>query len=200
LEKQNLNISKAVFQDQQHTNNVKIITQDHIGKGSKYKKNAIQNNDGMITNENNIILTVAAADCTPVYIIEPNRKIIALVHSGREGTRKKITTKAILMMQKYFKTKSKNLIVIIGPAICKNCYKINDQIAEQFEKRHCFSQKSHIFLDIKAHIIDELLKLKIKKIEEINLCTFEDKQFYSFRNEGILHGTGIGFMTIKKEN
>ncbi len=46
-----LRIENAVFQDQMHTKNVKIITVSDKGKGIKFKKNALQNNDGMITNQ-----------------------------------------------------------------------------------------------------------------------------------------------------
>ena len=47
--------------------------------------------DGVITNEKNLMLLTVEADCVPVYILDPVKKAIGMVHSGWRGTVQRIT-------------------------------------------------------------------------------------------------------------
>ena len=46
--------------------------------------------DGAITSKKNIALGVLTADCAPVFIFDPIKKVIAVAHAGWRGAYKKI--------------------------------------------------------------------------------------------------------------
>ena len=41
--------------------------------------------DGLVTQDPEIILTLKVADCVPVFLHDPSKNIIGLLHSGRRG-------------------------------------------------------------------------------------------------------------------
>lgn len=196
LDVDGLSIYDAVFQDQQHTGQVRIVGELNKHYGVKFKKNALQYNDGMATNEKNVVLTVWGADCTPVYLFDPVKNVIAVFHSGREGTRKNIATNMINLIVETYKSNPSDIISILGPSICEKCYQINENIASKFNEKYIHEIDDKIFLNVKAKIQQQLLDAGIKKIIDIPICTFCDKNFFSYRREGKKHGTAMGYIVL----
>jgi len=192
-----LSIYDGVFQDQQHTAQVRIVGELNKHYGVKFKKNAIQYNDGMATNEKNVVLTVWGADCTPVYLFDPIKNVIGVFHSGREGTRKNITTNMIDLIVETYQSNPSDIISILGPSICEKCYQINEDIASKFSGEYITRIDDKVFLNVKAKIRNQLLKSGIEKIIDIPICTFCDKRFFSYRREGKKHGTAIGYIVLR---
>src|SRR5919204_6540611 len=58
--------------------------------------------DGLITNQRRIALGIHVADCCAVYIVDPKTPAVGLVHSGKKGTAREITVKAIRKMAERF--------------------------------------------------------------------------------------------------
>lgn len=73
--------------------------------------------DGLLTNQPGLLLGIHTADCAPVFLVDPVRKAIALLHSGRKSTEAGITQRAIAAMQQNFSTDPRDLILQIGPCI-----------------------------------------------------------------------------------
>ena len=167
LDVDELSIYDAVFQDQHHTGQVRIVGDLNKHYGVKFKKNALQYNDGMISNEKKLVLTVWGADCTPVYLFDPVKKIIGTFHSGREGTRKNIATNAINLIVQTYQSNPSDIISILGPSICTKCYQINEKIASKFDEKYLNRKDEEIYLDVKKNIQNQLLEAGIKKIPTI---------------------------------
>ena len=83
--------------------------------------------DGYITKEKNIATLITTADCNPIIIYDTKKNIIANVHSGWAGTIKKISLKAVKLLQEKFNSNLEDLIVCIGPSIRKCCFSSEDQ-------------------------------------------------------------------------
>jgi polyphenol oxidase len=73
--------------------------------------------DGLMTNEPGLMLGIHTADCAPVYLADPVRKAVALLHSGRKSTEAGITPRAVRLMAEAYGTEPGDLIVQIGPCI-----------------------------------------------------------------------------------
>ncbi len=125
------NRSDFVSTFQTHTTNVRIVTEDDRGKGPFVDRDYIDV-DGLITNVPGIILSTFHADCPPVYIIDPVKKAIGLVHSGWKGTKGEISKNAIKLMHDNYGTDPSDLVCAIGPSICGPCYEVGMDVAEQF--------------------------------------------------------------------
>ena len=73
--------------------------------------------DGVITADPGVCLGVYVADCCAVYLVEPERRVIALLHSGRKGTERGIATAAIERMRDEFGCDPGKIIAQLSPCI-----------------------------------------------------------------------------------
>ncbi|CAM4187368.1 peptidoglycan editing factor PgeF [Campylobacter armoricus] len=162
-------IKKCVFLNQIHSN---IITH--------YKKDFHFNADGIISDEKNVALCILSADCLPLLLYDDKKKTIAALHSGRKGCFENILKEAVLKMQESFNTQTKNLKLIISTGICAKNYEINGEILD-YSKKNFASFLHENKLDLKALVKFQANNLGIKDIFDINLCTFDDKRFFSYR-------------------
>lgn len=129
-----LNYINIVRGIQEHTDNVKIVTE-------KIKKDTVDINvekykgiDGLITNKNNLILSTTNADCILMLFFDPVTKTIANVHSGWKGTIQRISVRTIEKMQKEFNCNPKDIICCICPSIRKCHFEVDKDVKEMFEK------------------------------------------------------------------
>ena len=90
--------------------------------------------DGFITNKPNIDLTLSFADCTPILLYDPVKKVIANIHSGWRGTVQKIGKKAVEQMVKDYQSNPKDIIACIGPCIGKCHFEVKEDVKDIFEK------------------------------------------------------------------
>lgn len=67
----------------------------------------IQNADGLLTDKQEVALIIKFADCTPIVLYDPVKKVQASVHSGWRGTASKISHIAIRKMITDFGSKKK---------------------------------------------------------------------------------------------
>lgn len=122
-----------VASKQTHTTNIKVVSREDIGKGI-YRDRDYDDIDGLITNEKEIVLTTYFADCVPLYIVDTKNKAIGLSHSGWRGTVGRMGQITIEQMRKEYGTNPADVVACIGPSICKNCYEISEDVAEEFMK------------------------------------------------------------------
>ncbi|MGH7966289.1 MAG: polyphenol oxidase family protein, partial [Candidatus Binatia bacterium] len=91
--------------------------------------------DGMITTETGILLGIATADCVPVLIIAPEKKLVAALHAGWRGTLKGISVRAVETLATHWEVKPKHLWVALGPAIGGCCYEVGREVGEVLYQR-----------------------------------------------------------------
>ena len=185
--------SDIVRVSQSHTDNIRIVTRDIAGEGV-VRLEAPMDHDGMITNERGILLTTVQADCTPVYILDPNKRAIGMIHSGWKGTVKQIAVKAVRLMCENYGTDPSDLIVAMGPAICKECYEFGGELIDEFrmtfseeEIEDLFEEKGNgkYLLDVSAGIRYSLVKTGVNydNIYMPPYCTYHDSGFDSYRRD-----------------
>lgn len=231
---QSLNIDKTkiILPKQTHTDNIRIIEEKDIidSNNNCTKKDNLDNIDsnlvtnlfyklrdidGLITNVKGAILATTFADCTPLFFYDPIKNVIGNIHSGWPGTTKKIGAKAIDMLVKQMGCNPKNILCFIGPHIRKECFLVNDDVKEIFEKTFTDICKNYNVIEEtnlhnekgKQYRIDTTLINKImlkekgileENIFDCNLCTVCNKDmFHSRRAEGINYEVNTGIMYLK---
>lgn len=130
-----INALKIVTAEQTHGDKVAIITQQDIGKGSTNYNEAISDTDALVTNVPDIPLMLFFADCVPVLIFDPVRRVAGVSHAGWKGTVAKIAQKTVLAMQENFGTKPGDCLVGIGPSIGPCCYEVDDMVINQLKQQ-----------------------------------------------------------------
>ena len=130
---------------QKHTAKIKIVTHENGGDGILRALDENDPYDGLITNEKNLLLCTVEADCVPVYFYDSVKEVIAMIHSGWKGTVQKISEVAIQKMSVEFGCSLENIMVAIGPHICKDCYEVGQDVFEEFAKAFDNTDMQKIF-------------------------------------------------------
>lgn len=174
----------------------------------KDKGKIIDNVDGLITKETGVYLGVNTADCVPIFFIDPNQKIVSIVHAGWKGTIEQIAKNALCEMV----SKGgdlKNILTGIGPCIGKCCYKVTKErflfFIEKFGKdKECIEEKTDgFYLDLGAINVKIMLDCGLKKdnIEYLKICNSCDRDLYfSFRKDKKdKYGEMLGILGMKDD-
>lgn len=188
-DKINVNHEKLIFINQVHKTNIRIITKENYSENN-YKKMKIDDYDGIVTNIPNLPITTVYADCVPLFFLDPHKKVVALAHAGWRGTLNKIGKKMIDIMIKQFSCDVNDILVGIGPSICKNCFEVESEVANQFlnsfdstqyiENNNNGKYKINLWEINKQILLDE--GIKQKNITIADLCTkCNQKYFFSYR-------------------
>ena len=120
-----------VCSDQTHTVHIRHVTAADRGKGVIRPKD-YQDVDGLITDEPGIALATFYADCVPLLFVDPVRRAVGLSHSGWRGTAQGMGARTAEAMEKAFGSRPEDLLVGIGPSICRDCYEVSEDVAEAF--------------------------------------------------------------------
>lgn len=85
--------------------------------------------DGHAAMEAGVLLAVTTADCVPVFIVDPVRGAVALLHAGWRGTAFGIVERGIETLAAASSARE-DLHVHLGPAICGTCYEVGPEVFE----------------------------------------------------------------------
>jgi YfiH family protein len=131
------------------------------------------------------------ADCVPILLHDPIRKVVGIAHAGWRGTVQKTAQAAVLAMQTKYGSRPEDILAAIGPSICVEHYEIGDEVAEQIKS--AFGADSNSFLS-SNNGVDRfdlwyanqylLEKAGLRNIEISGICTAcHLKDWYSYRAE-----------------
>ena len=159
-----------VFAGQTHNDHIKIVNQDDREKGLYSKENAIDDTDGFLVSQPGICPVIMVADCVPVILYDPVKKVAGVFHAGWRGTVKRIAQQGLVKMRNEFGTNPSDVLVSIGPSIGACCYEVGEEVV--YEVKRVFTG------DFK-----ELLLNKGKAKLHFDLCQANKVQL---KNEGVL--------------
>ncbi|WP_243348038.1 peptidoglycan editing factor PgeF [Parabacteroides sp. FAFU027] len=186
---------------QTHSDLIGVIDGDFISQNENQQVQLLNGVDALITDQTDICIGVTTADCVPVLIYDPVKKVAGLAHAGWRGTVARIAGKTVRKMNVKFGCNPKDLVAAIGPSIGPDAFEVGADVADEF-RRNGFAQtilssnhKQHIDL-WKANQQDLLeAGLQPHQIEIAGICTFtEHERFFSARRLGVKSGrlvTGI---------
>ena len=150
------------------------------------------------------------ADCVPLYFVDPVRHAVGLSHSGWRGTIKAMGQETIKAMKEAFGTRPEDLVVCIGPSICKDCFEVGEEVVEEFKEAFAPRWHSSLFTEGKAPgkyqldlwTANEILfleaGLKKEQIHTANICTMCNHEvLFSHRKAGAKRGTLAAFLCLK---
>jgi YfiH family protein len=99
--------------------------------------------DGLMTAEPGILLTVRIADCLPLLLVDPKRRLVAAVHAGWRGALARVIEKAVGDMRRAFGSDPRELVAAVGPSIRACCYEVGEEVVEAFHGS--FAQAGRFF-------------------------------------------------------
>lgn len=192
-----VDFENLVVSDQVHGDVVRVVTEEDKGKGFSRERD-YKEVDALITNVRGIPLISYYADCVPLYIVDPVKKVVALAHAGWKGTVLKIGNKVISKMVAEFNSDPKEIIVVIGPSIGLCCYEVDEAVVHKFNTNFTDTSTFAFPKDNGRFMLDLWMANKIalkeigvldRNIEISRLCTGCDtNSFFSYRMEGPFTG------------
>ncbi len=122
-----INIDHFLYASQVHSGDVKIIDYDAVANG------VLANNprtDATITSLPGICLMVMVADCVPILLFDPVKKVSAVIHAGWRGTVHSITSNTLHAMVEHFGCDPADILAGIGPSIGPCCYEVGEDVKD----------------------------------------------------------------------
>lgn len=189
-----LDINTKVKPNQHHTSNVRCIEK-------VMTLEELVDVDGLITNKSNLALVTTNADCILFFMYDPNKKVIANIHSGWKGTFQKIAEKTIIKMQINYGCNPKDILIFINPSIRKCHFEVDEDVMNLCKEIFDFTGKTDEFIEkgtikegLQKYYIDTIyinkilfknLGIKEENIIDCEICSVCDKEkIHSYRAEG----------------
>ncbi len=119
-------MERMVFSCQVHGCGVRVVTAADIGKG--LDRPVDYEADALITDVPGIALTVFSADCLPILLYDPQRRVAGAVHAGWRGTSLGIVTRTVERMVECFACRQEDILAAIGPGISKCCFETHEDV------------------------------------------------------------------------
>ena len=195
---------RFVASAQAHGNGVVFVSEAEAGRGALSMDTCIPDADALATSTAWLPLMLFVADCVPLLIADPGRRIFAVVHAGWRGTASAITSQVIRSLQQDHGCRPPDLAAWIGPAIGACCYEVGQEVAQAVERATVGDPEppempisadtappessGRVKLDVKDANRRQLLRAGLipERIELSPDCTNCDRdRFFSFRRDKV---------------
>ncbi|MGI9145500.1 MAG: peptidoglycan editing factor PgeF [Chloroflexota bacterium] len=146
--------------------------------------------DVLATSSTARTLMLRHADCTPVLLADPRRRVVAAVHAGWRGSAVRAATAAVEALRDAFGARPENILAGIGPAIGPCCYVVGQDVVDAFADRPELVSRDEagVKLDLWQANRQALVEAGVadEHIEVAGVCTrCESERFFSHRaNQG----------------
>jgi YfiH family protein len=88
--------------------------------------------DVLATSSPRRTLMLRYADCTPVLLADPQRRVVAAVHAGWRGSAVRAAGAAVEALRDAFGSRPEDIVAGIGPAIGPCCYVVGQDVVDAF--------------------------------------------------------------------
>lgn len=172
---------------QTHSGIAHIVNEYNINDFYLNNNDKIPECDAIISQIPNICLVVITADCMPILITDKNRTIVSAIHCGWRGIKRQIIENTIdkITSQNY---KCSDLLAVIGPCIAQQSYEVGNDVHDDvtsinkdYTKEFSQQENGKYLFNLKKCGEIILRNCGINDIEVINIDTYKDERFYSYR-------------------
>lgn len=199
---------RLVTAQQVHGTRVAVVTAEDAGRGAFDRESRIPETDALVTATPGVCLMVLSADCVPVLLFDPVRRVVAAVHAGWRGTAANIVARAVRVMRKQWGCLPGDIRAGIGPSIGPCCFEVGEEVAQIFGDLYPgvpglvlpASGQGKARVDLWVVNRRELLEagLTPEHIETAGLCSMcSPDSFFSYRRQGQAAGRfGAGIVLL----
>lgn len=195
-----------VLSDQTHETNIRVVSEQDTGSGM-IKPKTYTGIDGLITNVPGIPLMTFHADCTPLFYVDPQQKVIGVAHAGWRGAFSGMASKMVQAMKEVYHCRPENIQVGIGPSIGKCCFLIRRDVYKhvkifpKYVTRISKVNEEQWRLSLES-VHENFLRLENIPEDNIwksNRCTCcEEDKFFSHRRMGEDRGNHAAVMQLNQ--
>lgn len=182
-----------VFLNQIHGDDVILVTEKPAESGI-----TIGDADAIITCVPGVCPVIRTADCLPVFLYDPDRHVLAAVHSGWKGTKLGIAGRTMRTMVSVFGCDVSSLFAFILPSIGPDSYQVQDDVAGYFTG-YTREINGSLYLDLWKKVEDTLHEegLPMENIFNTGVCNLTSRNdFYTHRGGDRGRNLNYSFFTL----
>jgi len=190
---------RAIAAEQVHGGAIARVKEIDAGRGALTCASAITGVDALATDCPSLPLMLFFADCVPVLIAHPARRVFCVVHAGWRGTAAGIAAEAVRFLAAEFNADPGEFAAWIAPAIGSCCYEVDETVARavngyinNYDGRPIVRKTRR--LDLKAVNRKQLEGAGVQpdRIEVSPACSScLPEQFFSYRRDGATGRMGL---------
>jgi len=146
------------------------------------------------------LLGIKTADCLPVLLADPERRLVAAAHAGWRGTAARVAARAVAALVARG-SRPEDLLAALGPGIGPCCYEVGDELREAFGASGARffrpGPNSRLHLDVRAANVRQLLDAGLgpAALHHVADCTrCRADLYHSYRRDGKASGRMISFV------
>lgn len=152
--------------------------------------------DGLIVERGGALACVTAADCVPVYVVDPPSGAMALLHAGWRGAAAGVLASGLRALRERG-CDPERLRVHLGPAICGPCYEVGREVLEAFG----LDGAGGAHLDLRHALADRAVAAGVdaERVTRSTWCTrCSPDHFHSHRGRGARAGRMAAYLGWKR--
>jgi YfiH family protein len=90
-----------------------------------------QKADGILTSSPDVTLFMRFADCVPILLFDPVKKVAGIAHAGWQGTVRRIADVMVKKLKDDFGSSPQDVLAGIGPSIGPHHYEVGAEVVEK---------------------------------------------------------------------
>jgi YfiH family protein len=156
--------------------------------------------DAAVAEGPGMILGIETADCLPVLIADPRRRVVAAAHAGWRGTAAGVTRAAVAALVEGG-SRPEELLAALGPGIGPCCYEVGEELKAEFgpggEAFFRPGPRGKPHLDVRAANVAQLKAAGVpeSRIHSVADCTrCRADLYHSYRRDGPRSGRLISYV------
>jgi len=168
---------------QVHSAEVRLVGRAHAGTVQP-------STDGLLTETPGVALLFRFADCVPIFMFDPVRRAVGLVHAGWRGAANGVVSVAVHAFVRHFGSDPADLWAGIGPAIGPCCYEVGPEVVALVSRacpaptRFVHHRNGAVCLDLPGVVRAQLEAEGLVHLDQSGLCTACDTElWFSHRAE-----------------
>jgi YfiH family protein len=122
-----VDLDSVVFAEQVHGANATVVGQSERGRGTLRMDDAIPSTDILVTTAVDTTLAILVADCVPIALLDPEERVLAVVHAGWRGTAAQASRRALEAMCA-LGAQPERVVAFIGPGVHPARYEVEEDV------------------------------------------------------------------------
>ena len=120
-------LDDLVFAEQVHGVGSAVVGAHERGRGTRGVDDAISSTDILVTTDQGTTLAILVADCVPIALLDPEARVLAVVHAGWRGTAALACTRALEAMGA-LGARPERVVAFIGPGAHPAHYQVDLEV------------------------------------------------------------------------
>ncbi|MBU6390171.1 peptidoglycan editing factor PgeF [Patescibacteria group bacterium] len=189
--------NRLFYAEQMHGPIVSIVRDDSDARMAEC--------DGLLTDFPDTALSIIVADCLPIYVYDPKRGVIGILHAGWRGLAGNIARVFSETARKEFGSEPEDFLVGIGPGIGPCHFEVGEEVSDKFRDYEAAvppkRRDGRAFLNLPQIAAFQFEELGVPHPQiEISLdCTYcLSEKYFSRRRDGAGSGNMLAVICRKR--